>query len=224
MSLSDLQAFGLTLRLAALTTLLLLLIGTPIAWWLAHTRSRWRHGVAALVALPLVLPPTVVGFYLLLLMGPRGTVGRLTHWLGAAPLPFSFRALVLASVLYSLPFVVQPLANAFELTGRRPLEAAACLRAGPLDRFFRVALPLARPGFIAAIVLGFAHTLGEFGVALMVGGNIPGKTRVVSMAVYDRVEMGQYSQAHLLSLFLVAFSFVALLVMGSLRTRASRAA
>jgi len=217
----DLQAFGLTLRLAALATLALLIVGTPLAWWLAHTRSRWRRPVAAVVALPLVLPPTVLGFYLLLLMGPRGAVGKLTHWLGAAPLPFSFRGLLLASIVYSLPFVVQPLAGAFELIGRRPLEAAACLRASPLDRFLSVALPLALPGFVSAIVLGFAHTLGEFGVALMVGGNIPGQTRVVSLSVYDRVEVGQYAQAHLLSLSLVVFSFAALLAMTFARPRAT---
>jgi molybdate transport system permease protein len=219
-SAADFQAFGLTLRLAALATLVLLLVGTPLAWWLAHTRSRWRRPVAALVALPLVLPPTVLGFYLLLLMGPQGAVGRMVKWLGAAPLPFSFRGILIASVVFSLPFVVQPLANAFELVGRRPLESAACLRAGPLDRFFNVALPLAFPGLMSAIVLGFSHTVGEFGVALMVGGNIPGVTRVVSMSVYDRVEAGQYAEAHLLSLLLVVFSFAALLSMTFFRPTA----
>ncbi len=215
----DVDAFALTLRLAAVVTAALLLLGTPLAWWLAHTPSRWRRPVAALVALPLVLPPTVLGFYLLVLMGPQGWIGKLTTMLHVASLPFSFRGLVAASMLYSLPFVVQPLHAAFEAVGKRPLEVAASLGAGPLDRFFTVALPLSLPGFASAIVLGFAHTIGEFGVALMVGGNIPGRTRVVSMSLYDHVEAGQYAQAHVLSLLLVVFSFAALLAMTYLRPR-----
>ncbi|TAM63196.1 MAG: molybdate ABC transporter permease subunit [Rhodanobacter sp.] len=215
----DLQAFGLTLRLAATVTVLLLLLGTPLAWWLARTGSRWQRPVAAVVALPLVLPPTVLGFYLLLLLGPDSVVGRLMVALGLSALPFTFAGLVVASMLYSLPFVVQPLHNAFGAIGARPLEAAACLRAGPFDRFFSVALPLAVPGFVTAAVLGFAHTVGEFGVVLMIGGNIPGRTRVLSLRIYDHVEAGQYHQAHMLSLCLLVFSFSALLAMSLLRPR-----
>ncbi len=207
---SNLAAIGLTLRLAAVTTALLLLLGTPAAWWLARTRSRWKEPVAALVALPLVLPPTVLGFYLLLLLGPQGPVGQFTRWAGIEPLPFSFAGLVVASVLYSMPFVVQPIQNAFEAIGRRPLEAAATLGASPLDAFFTVALPLARPGLLTAAVLGFAHTVGEFGVVLMIGGNIPGRTRVVSVQIYDHVEALEYAQAHGLALAMVLFSFAVL--------------
>jgi molybdate transport system permease protein len=215
----DLQAFWLTLRLAATVTALLLLLGTPVAWWLAHTRSRWQRPVAAIVALPLVLPPTVLGFYLLLLLGPDSVVGQVLAALGLNALPFTFGGLVVASMLYSLPFVVQPLHNAFEAVGARPLEVAACLRAGPLDRFLSVALPMALPGFVTAAVLGFAHTVGEFGVVLMIGGNIPGQTRVLSLRIYDHVEAGEYAQAHLLSLCLLAVSFAALLAMSLLRPR-----
>ena len=219
LSTQDLQAFGLTLRLAAAVTAVLLLSGTPLAWWLAQTRSRWQRPVAALVALPLVLPPTVLGFYLLLLLGPHGAVGRLIAAMGLSALPFTFGGLVVGSVLYSLPFVVQPLHNAFEAIGARPLEVAACLRAGPFDRFFSIACPMALPGFITAAVLGFAHTMGEFGVVLMIGGNIPGQTRVLSMRIFDHVEAGEYSQAHTLSLCLLVFSFAALLAMSLLRPR-----
>jgi molybdate transport system permease protein len=192
----DWSAIRLTLELAGITTVLLLVLCTPIAWWLAHTPSRWRGPVGAVVALPLVLPPTVIGFYLLVLMGPSGPVGRLTESLGWGRLPFTFWGLVVGSIVYSLPFAVQPLQRAFESMGRRPLEVAAALGAGPLDRFFTVALPLARPGFITAAVLSFAHTVGEFGVVLMLGGNIPGKTRVVSVQIYDHVEAMEYAQAH----------------------------
>jgi molybdate transport system permease protein len=219
LSTQDLQAFGLTLRLAATVTAVLLLLGTPLAWWLAQTRSRWQRPVAAVVALPLVLPPTVLGFYLLLLLGPQGAVGRLIATMGLSALPFTFGGLVVGSVLYSLPFVVQPLHNAFEAIGARPLEVAACLRASPLDRFFSIACPMALPGFITAAVLGFAHTMGEFGVVLMIGGNIPGQTRVLSMRIFDHVEAGEYSQAHTLSLCLLVFSFAALLAMSLLRPR-----
>jgi molybdate transport system permease protein len=219
LSTQDLQAFGLTLRLAAAVTAVLLLSGTPLAWWLAQTRSRWQRPVAALVALPLVLPPTVLGFYLLLLLGPHGAVGRLIAAMGLSALPFTFGGLVVGSVLYSLPFVVQPLHNAFEAIGARPLEVAACLRASPFDRFFSIACPMALPGFITAAVLGFAHTMGEFGVVLMIGGNIPGQTRVLSMRIFDHVEAGEYSQAHTLSLCLLVFSFAALLAMSLLRPR-----
>ena len=218
LSTQDLQAFGLTLRLAATVTAVLLLLGTPLAWWLAQTRSRWQRPVAAMIALPLVLPPTVLGFYLLLL-GPQGAVGRLIAAMGLSALPFTFGGLVVGSVLYSLPFVVQPLHNAFEAIGARPLEVAACLRASPFDRFFSVACPMALPGFITAAVLGFAHTMGEFGVVLMIGGNIPGQTRVLSMRIFDHVEAGEYSQAHTLSLCLLVFSFAALLAMSLLRPR-----
>ena len=216
---ADWQAVALTLRLAALTTVLLLLIGTPIAWWLTRTTSRLRHAVAATVALPLVLPPTVLGFYLLLLLGPQGPVGRAMLWLGLDTLPFTFGGLVVASLVYSLPFVVQPLQAAFESVGRGPLDAAASLRAGPLDRFFSVVLPLSLPGLLAATVLGFAHTIGEFGIVLMIGGNIPGATRVLSVAIYDHVEALEYGRAHALAAGMVAFSFVVLLAMQLLGAR-----
>ena len=213
---AGLGAIWLTAKLATVTTLLLLLIGTPIAWWLARTGSRWKGPVGAIVALPIVLPPTVLGFYLLLLLGPNGMVGQFTRWAGIGLLPFTFAGLVVASVIYSMPFVVQPLQNAFEAVGRGPLEAAATLRASPLDAFFTVAVPMARPGFLTAAVLGFAHTVGEFGVVLMIGGNIPDKTRVVSVQIYDHVEALEYAQAHGLSAALLAFSFLVLLALYSL--------
>ena len=208
-----LSAIWLTLRLATVTTLLLFLVGTPIAWWLARTRSFFKAPVGALVALPLVLPPTVIGFYLLVVMGPQGPIGQLTQALGLGVLPFTFWGLVVGSVIYSMPFVVQPLQNAFDAIGERPLEVAATLRAGPLDAFFSVVLPLARTGFITAGILGFAHTVGEFGVVLMIGGNIPDKTRVVSVQIYDHVEALEYAQAHWLSAGMLAFSFVVLLLL-----------
>jgi molybdate transport system permease protein len=210
---ADLGAIWLTLRLATLVTVLLLLIGTPIAWWLARTRSWLKGPIGAVVALPLVLPPTVLGFYLLVAMGPQGFVGQLTQTLGLGLLPFSFWGLVVASVFYSMPFVVQPIQNAFEAIGERPLEVAATLRAGPWDRFFTVALPLAKPGFITASILGFAHTVGEFGVVLMIGGNIPDKTRVVSVQIYDHVEALEYAQAHWLAGTMLFFSFIVLLAL-----------
>jgi molybdate transport system permease protein len=210
---ADLAAVRLTLELATVVTVLLLVVGTPIAWWLARTRSPLGHAVGAVVALPLVLPPTVIGFYLLLLLGPHGPVGRLTEALGIGLLPFSFGGLVLASVCYSLPFVVQPLQNAFEAIGPRPLEVAATLRASPWDAFWSVAVPLARPGFLSGAVLGFAHTVGEFGVVLMIGGNIPDKTRVVSVQIYDHVEALEYAQAHWLAGGMLVFSFVVLLAL-----------
>ena len=203
----------LTAELAALTTGLLLLLGTPLAWWLARTRSAIKPVAAALVAMPLVLPPSVIGFYLLLLMGPQGPVGQFTQWLGLGRLPFTFSGLVVASVIYSLPFVVQPLQQAFEAIPERTLEAAATLRASPLDRFFTIALPLARPGLITASVLGFAHTVGEFGVVLMIGGNIPGETRVMSVAIYDHVEAAEFADAHRLSAVLVGFALVVLVTL-----------
>lgn len=210
---ADVAAVWLTLKLASLVTLLLLTIGTPIAWWLARTHSRLRHAAGAIVALPLVLPPTVIGFYLLLLLGPNGPVGRATEALGLGLLPFSFAGLVLASACYSLPFVVQPLQNAFEAIGTRPLEVAATLRASPWDTFWSVVVPLARPGFLSAAVLGFAHTVGEFGVVLMIGGNIPDKTRVVSVQIYDHVEALEYAQAHWLAGGMLVFSFLVLLAL-----------
>lgn len=213
---ADLSAIWLTLRLAGVTTLLLLLLGTPIAWWLARTPSRWKGPVGAVVALPIVLPPTVIGFYLLLLMGPNGPVGRLTQWAGIGLLPFTFWGLVVASVLYSMPFVVQPIQNAFQALGKRPLEVAATLRASPLDAFLTVAVPLARPGFLTAAILGFAHTVGEFGVVLMIGGNIPGETRVVSVLIYDHVEAMEYARAHWLAGIMMAFSFLVLLALYTL--------
>jgi molybdate transport system permease protein len=214
----DAAAIWLTLKLAGLTTLLLLIFGTPIAWWLARTASRWRSAVSAVVALPLVLPPTVIGFYLLLAMGPNGYIGHLTQALGIGILPFSFTGLVLGSLVYSLPFVVQPLHNAFSAIGRLPLEAAATLRAGPWDRFTTVALPLARPGYLTAAVLGFAHTVGEFGVVLMIGGNIPGRTRVVSVQIYDHVEALEYGRAHILAAGMVVLSFLILLLLYARRS------
>jgi molybdate transport system permease protein len=219
---ADWSAIRLTLELATVTTVLLLFIGTPIAWWLARTRSAWKGAVGAVVALPIVLPPTVIGFYLLVVMGPAGPVGRLTQSLGLGVLPFTFAGLVVASVFYSLPFVVQPIQNAFEAIGERPLEAAATLRASPLDTFFSVVLPLARPGYLTAIVLGFAHTVGEFGVVLMIGGNIPDQTRVASVQIYDHVEALEYAQAHWLAAAMVAFSFVVLLLLYTLNPTGRR--
>ena len=219
---ADLGAVRLTLELATVVTLLLLAAGTPIAWWLARTRSRLRHAVGAVVALPLVLPPTVIGFYRLLVLGPNGPVGKFTEALGIGLLPFSFGGLVLASVCYSLPFVVQPLQNAFEAIGPRPLEVAATLRASPWDTFWSVAVPLARPGFLSGAVLGFAHTVGEFGVVLMIGGNIPDKTRVVSVQIYDHVEALEYAQAHWLAGGMLAFSFVVLLALYTLYPQAMK--
>lgn len=213
----DLSAIWLTLELATLTTVLLLLIGTPISWWLARTRSRLKGPVGAVVALPLVLPPTVIGFYLLVTMGPNGPIGHFTQSLGLGVLPFTFAGLVVGSVFYSMPFVVQPLQNAFEAIGDRPLEVAATLRASPWDRFFTVVLPLARPGFITAAILGFAHTVGEFGVVLMIGGNIPDKTRTVSVQIFDHVEAMEYAQAHWLAGGMVVFSFFVLLALYSSR-------
>jgi molybdate transport system permease protein len=213
LSATDLEAIALTLRLAAVTTLILYVVGTPIAWWLSRTRSRWKGPVGAVVALPLVLPPSVLGFYLLVTMGPNGPVGWLTQTLGIGLLPFTFWGLVVGSVFYSLPFMVQPVQNAFEAIGERPLEAAATLRASPLDRFFTVALPLALPGFVTAGILSFAHTVGEFGVVLMIGGNIPGETRVASVQIYDYVEALEYADAHRLSAVLLVFSFLVLLAL-----------
>jgi molybdate transport system permease protein len=218
----DLQAIWLTFRLALATTVLLLLLATPLAWWLARTRSRWRAPVAALVALPLVLPPTVLGFYLLVVFGPLGWGGQFTQAIGIGLLPFTFGGLLLGSILYSLPFAVQPLANAFEAVGRRPLEAAATLRAGPVTTFFEVVLPLARAGVVQAAVLSFAHTVGEFGVVLMIGGNIPERTRVVSTQIYGHVEALEYTQAHALSAGMVVFSFVVLLALARLNRRSTR--
>ncbi|MCW0921934.1 MULTISPECIES: molybdate ABC transporter permease subunit [Pseudomonas] len=218
---ADFAAIWLTLKLASLTTAILLLIGTPIALWLSRTSSWLRGPIGAIVALPLVLPPTVIGFYLLLALGPHGFLGQFTQWLGLGTLTFSFTGLVIGSVIYSMPFVVQPLQNAFSAIGTRPLEVAATLRANPWDTFFSVILPLARPGFITAAILGFAHTVGEFGVVLMIGGNIPDKTRVVSVQIYDHVEALEYAQAHWLSAAMLVFSFLVLLALYSSRkTRA----
>ncbi len=214
-----LGAIALTLKLAGLTTLILLVLGTPLAWWLARTRSWLRGPVGALVALPIVLPPTVIGFYLLVTLGPNGPVGQLMQSLGLNTLPFTFAGLVVGSVFYSLPFVVQPIQNAFEAIGERPLEVAATLRASPLDTFFSVVLPLARPGYFTAMVMGFAHTVGEFGVVLMIGGNIPNKTRVVSVQIYDHVEALEYEQAHWLAGGMLVFSFVVLLALYTLNAR-----
>jgi len=216
---SDLTALAITLKLAGLSTLILLLLGTPLAWWLARTRWRFKFLLEAVVALPLVLPPTVLGFYLLVALGPHGPVGGVMEALGGRPLAFTFTGLVIGSVFYSMPFVVQPLQDAFTAVGRRPLEVAATLRASPLDRFFTVALPLARAGFFTAAVLGFAHTLGEFGVVLMIGGNIPGETQVVSIAIYDHVEGLEYTHAHWLSAGLLLMSFLMLAAVYALNRR-----
>ncbi len=203
----------LTLKLAGLTTLILMILGTPLAWWLARSQAWWKEAIGAIVALPLVLPPTVLGFYLLIALGPNSPLGQLAISIFGHSLPFSFTGLVIGSVIYSLPFVVQPVRNAFEAMGHKPLEAAATLRASPLDSFFNVALPLARPGLLTGAVLGFAHTVGEFGVVLMIGGNIPGKTKVLSIAIYDHVESLEWTQAHILSAGMLVFSFCVILIM-----------
>jgi molybdate transport system permease protein len=221
-SADDWGAIALTLKLATTTTVVLLLLATPLAWWLAHTRSAWRRPVGAMVSLPLVLPPTVLGFYLLVVLGPQGPVGQLMQAMGLGLLPFTFAGLVVGSVVYSLPFSVQPLQNAFEAMGRRPLEVAATLRASPWNAFFTVALPLARPGILTATVMTFAHTVGEFGVVLMLGGNIPDETRVASVQIYGHVEALQYTQAHWLSAGLVVFSLVVLLLLSWSSPRATR--
>ncbi|MCG7897743.1 MAG: molybdate ABC transporter permease subunit [Candidatus Thiodiazotropha lotti] len=218
----DWQPVWLTLKLAGTTTVLLLIIGTPIAWWLARTQAWYKQALAAVVALPLVLPPTVLGFYLLIMLAPDGPVGQLTQAMGIGTLPFTFEGLVFASVLYSLPFVVQPLQNAFEALGPRPMEVASTLRASPWDRFLTVVIPLARPGFLTAAVLCFAHTIGEFGVVLMIGGNIPGETKVLSVAIYDHVESLEYDQAHLLAAGMLAFSFLVLMTLYLVNGRYTR--
>jgi len=221
-SAEDLSAVGVTLKLAGLTTFLLLLLATPLAWWLARTSSRWSAPIGAVVALPLVLPPTVLGFYLLVILGPHGPGGHFTQFLGLGVLPFTFTGLLLGSLVYSLPFAVQPLQHAFEAVGARPMEVAATLRAQPLDAFFTVALPLARPGFVTAAILTFAHTVGEFGVVLMIGGNIPGQTRVISTQIYGHVEAMEYAQAHWLAGGMVLFSFMVLLGLGLLNRQSTR--
>jgi molybdate transport system permease protein len=217
----DLTALLITLKLAAVTTLILLLIGTPLAWWLARSQWRFKFLIETVIALPLVLPPTVLGFYLLVMLGPNGPIGGLSEALGGRPLAFTFTGLVIGSVFYSLPFVVQPLQNVFAAIGNNVMEQAATLRAGPVDRFFHVMLPMARPGFLTAAVLGFAHTIGEFGVVLMIGGNIPGETKVISIAIYDHVESLAYTQAHLLSAGLLLLSFLMLMAVYGLNRRFS---
>ena len=221
---SDLEAIGVTLRVAALTTAILLLLGVPLAWWLAQTRSFWRKPVGALVAMPLVLPPTVIGFYLLVLMGPQGWIGQWTQAIGLGTLPFSFGGLEVGSVIYSTPFMVQPVLNAMQAIGPRPLEVAATLRATPWDRFFNIVLPLCKPGLITGAVMSFAHTVGEFGVVLMVGGNIPGVTRMASVQIYDHVEALEYGDAHRLAAVMLGFSFVVLLGLQMWKTEPKRAA
>ncbi len=216
------QAVWLTLKLASLTTLVLLVVGTPLAWWLARSKAAWKEVIGSLVALPLVLPPTVLGFYLLVLLGPDGPMGQLTESLGIGPLAFTFPGLVVGSVIYSLPFMVQPIRNAFDALGDRPMEVAATLRASPLQTFFEVAIPLARPGFLTGAVLGFAHTVGEFGVVLMIGGNIPGETKVLSVAIYDHVESLEMTQAHWMAGGMVVFSFLVVLTMSILEKRMRR--
>ena len=211
----DLLAFWVTLKLAFISTLLLLIIGTPLAWWLSLRKTWYRAVIEAIIAMPLVLPPTVLGFYLLVAFAPQGVIGQTLNYLGLAPLAFTFTGLVVGSLIYSMPFVIQPLLNAFHGVGRKPLEAAATLGASPLDRFFCVAVPMAKRGFITAITLGFAHTLGEFGVVLMIGGNIPGKTQVLSIAIYDHVEALEYQQAHVLAAALVTFSLILMLLLYS---------
>ena len=216
------QAVALTLKLATLTSVFLLFMATPLAWWLSQTQSRWRAAVGALVTLPLVLPPTVLGFYILVLLGPHGWVGQLTQAIGLGVLSFSFAGLLIGSVVFSLPFAVAPIQYAFEAMGKRPMEVAATLRARPIDAFFRVALPMAKPGLLTAMVLSFAHTVGEFGVVLMIGGNIPGKTRVVSMQIYGQVEAMEYAQAHWLAAGMVIFSFGVLIALARLKKRNDR--
>ena len=216
------QAIGLTLQLATATTLILLLVATPLAWWLSQTQSKWRAAVGALVTLPLVLPPTVLGFYILVVLGPDGWIGMVTQAIGLGLLSFSFSGLLIGSIIFSLPFAVQPIQYAFEAIGRRPLEVAATLGAKPLDAFFSVALPLAKPGLLTATVLSFAHTVGEFGVVLMIGGNIPGQTRVVSTQIFGHVEAMEYTQAHWLAAGMVVFSFGVLLFLTRLKKRHDR--
>ncbi len=216
---TDLLALLVTLKLATCTTFILLVLGTPLAWWIAHSRWRGKFLLEGIVALPLVLPPTVLGFYLLVALGPHGPLGRLATWLGGQPPAFTFTGLVIGSVIYSLPFVVQPLQNGFTAIGRRPLEVAATLRASPLDCFFTVVVPMARSSFLTATVLGFAHTVGEFGVVLMIGGNIPGSTQVISIAIYDHVEALEYNQAHVLSGGMVIASFAVLIMVYGLNRR-----
>lgn len=218
---SDFTALLITLKLASITTLILLILGTPLAWWLSRTSWRYKFFLEAIIALPLVLPPTVLGFYLLVALGPNGPLGSLMQSFGGQPLAFTFTGLVIGSVIYSMPFVVQPLQSAFSTIGKRPLEVAATLGASPLDRFFTVAVPLARPGFLTAAVLGFAHTIGEFGVVLMIGGNIPGQTQVLSIAIYDHVEVLQYNQAHWLSAGLLLLSFIMLISVYAINRRFS---
>ncbi|MEY3632722.1 MAG: molybdate ABC transporter permease subunit [Betaproteobacteria bacterium] len=216
------QAIGLTLQLATATTVVLLLIATPLAWWLSQTKSSLRAPIGALVTLPLVLPPTVLGFYILIVLGPEGLIGEITQAVGLGLMSFSFSGLLIGSVIFSLPFAVQPIQYAFEAIGRRPMEVAATLRARPIDAFFSVALPLAKPGLLTATVLTFAHTVGEFGVVLMIGGNIPGETRVVSTQIYGHVEAMEYRQAHGLAAGMVLFSFVVLIALARLKKRADR--
>ena len=213
---------SLTLALASVTTLILLIVGTPIAWWLYRSRAPWKEAVAALVQVPLILPPTVLGFYLLIALGPNGPGGAIARLWGGRTLAFSFEGLVIGSVIYSLPFVVQPIRNAFEAIGTRPLEVAATQRAGPWDQFFSVALPLSRAGFLTGAILGFAHTIGEFGVVLMIGGNIPGETKVLSIAIYDYVERLKWGEAHVLALGMVIFAFVVITFTMSIDKRAGR--
>ncbi|MFO1118049.1 MAG: molybdate ABC transporter permease subunit [Beijerinckiaceae bacterium] len=216
------QPVRLSLELSAITTAALLLLGTPLAWWLARSRAWWKEGVAAVVALPIVLPPTVLGFYLLVALGPNGPGGWIASLWGGRTLAFTFGGLVIASIFYSLPFVVQPIRNAFEATGARPMEVAATLRASPWRAFWTVALPLASPGLLTGAVLGFAHTVGEFGVVLMIGGNIPGQTRVLSTAIFDYVENSQWREANILAAGMVVFAFVVILTMMLIEKRFAR--
>ncbi len=213
----DFAPVWLTIKLATLTTVILILVGTPLAWWLAQSRSLFKTILGATIALPLVLPPTVLGFYLLIFMGPNGPLGKLSDILGFGKLPFTFTGLVVGSVLYSMPFVIQPIQNAFETIGSRPMEIAATLRASPINRFFTISLPMARSGLLTAAILGFTHTVGEFGVILMIGGNIPGQTKVLSVAIYDHVESLEYTQAHIMAGLMLVFSFFVLLFIYSNR-------